>query len=563
MNKTTEQSSLAWLKQGAQAGRRWIALATLCGYGNALLLILQAWLLAHTLHSLIIDKLSLAQLQSTLIALALLFPVRALLLWGKEVAGFHAGAKVRQALRQQLLTQLHALGPAYLQRKAAGSWTSVLLEQVEKLQEFYSKYLVQMRLVMLIPLTILLMVFPLNWAAGLVFLLTAPLTILFMALVGMGAADANKRNFLALSRLSGHFLDRLKGLSTIRLFDQMETEAQKMDHASEAFRQRTMEVLRMAFLSSAVLEFFASISIAVIAVYFGFSYLGELNFGHYGAGVTLFSGLLVLILAPDFFQPFRDLGTYYHAKAEAIGAADELRRLMETPSHDTGAEGTMVDEGPITLEAHDLVVLAQDGTPLTEPLSFHLPAGHTLALAGPTGCGKTSVMQAVMGLLPYQGSLQANGREIRELPRDPWLAQQTWLGQNPKLIFGTIADNLRMANPGASDDRLWQALDAAHASEFVHRLPAGLAHPIGDRASGLSVGQAQRIALARALLKPTPLLLLDEPTASLDRHSETLLQQSLRQVRQDRTCLLISHRSDQLSDADHCLTLRPKEAQRD
>ncbi len=563
MNKLNETASLTWLKQGADAGRRWIALSTLCGYGNALLLILQAWLLAHTLHSLIIEQLPLARLHPTLLGLALLFPLRALLLWGKEVAGFHAGARVRQALRRQLLAQLHRLGPAHLQRKATGSWTSLLLEQVEKLQEFYAKYLVQMRLVMLIPITILAMVFPFNWAAGLVFLFTAPLTILFMALVGMGAADANKRNFLALARLSGHFLDRLKGLSTIRLFDRLEPEALKMDHASDSFRRRTMEVLRMAFLSSAVLEFFASISIAVIAVYFGFSYLGELDFGHYHAGVTLFSGLLILILAPDFFQPFRDLGTYYHAKAEAVGAADELRRLMETQGQHPDNETILPLEGPVDLEARDLVVLAQDGTPLTRPLSFHLPAGQTLALAGPTGCGKTSVMQAVMGLLPYLGSLRVNGHEVRTLDRDPWLAQQTWLGQNPKLIYGTIAENLRLAAPQASDETLWQALDAAHASEFVRRLPAGLDHPVGDRASGLSVGQAQRLALARALLKPTSLLLLDEPTASLDHHSEALLQQSLKKLRQGRTCLLISHRQTQLSDADQQVTLAPKEAHRD
>ncbi|GAA4903852.1 hypothetical protein GCM10023333_42720 [Ferrimonas pelagia] len=428
-----------------------------------------------------------------------------------------------------------------------------MLEQVEKVQEFYAKYLVQMRLVAMIPLTILLVVLPLNWASALIFIVTAPLTILFMALVGMGAADANKRNFLALARLSGHFLDRLKGLSTIRLFDQLEREADKMDHASEQFRQRTMEVLKMAFLSSAVLEFFASISIAVIAVYFGFSYLGELNFGHYGYGISLFSGLLVLILAPDFFQPFRDLGTYYHAKAEAVGAADDLRKLMETP---VPAQGQQTLNGAdVSLAAKDLVVTALDGTPLCSPVSFTLPAGQTLALAGPTGSGKTSIMNAIMGLLPYRGSLTANGTEIRELDRQHLHANLTWLGQNPQLQYGSIADNLRLAAPLADRSQLQTAIQLAHADEFVQRLPGGLDYPISDRAGGLSVGQAQRLALARALLKPAPVLLLDEPSASLDQDSERLIQQSLEQFRQGRTTVLISHRQQQLHSADLWLQL--------
>ncbi|MBY6185593.1 cysteine/glutathione ABC transporter permease/ATP-binding protein CydD [Marinobacter hydrocarbonoclasticus] len=555
MDKDTERQLTGWLKQAANAGRRWQRIATLLGFTNGLLIIAQAWLMASLLHGLIIENQPLSDFTQTLILLFLLFPARSLCLYGKEVAGFEAGARVRQQLRSALLDKLGRLGPAYIHQQPSGAWSAMLLEQVEKLQEFYAKYLPQMMLVGLIPAAILVVVYPINWAAGLIFTVTAPLTILFMVVVGMGAADANKRNFLALARLSGHFLDRLKGLRTVRQFDREAAEVARMDMASDQFRRRTMEVLRMAFLSSAVLEFFASISIAVVAVYFGFSYLGELNFGHYGAGVTLLTGLLVLILAPEFFQPFRDLGAYYHAKAQALGAAESLIRFLETPELATTENGTLNASEGITLQASKLVVTTAEGKPLTAPMDFEVADGELLTVGGVTGSGKTSLMQALMGFLPYQGSLTVNGQEIASLPRGAWLAHLTWLGQNPVLLHGTIAENLRLAAPEASDEQLWQALENAHAAEFVQRLSGKLDYLVGDRAGGLSVGQAQRLALARALLKPSGLLLLDEPSASLDKESEQLVNAALAQVRQGCTTVLISHRPEQLAQGDRQLTL--------
>ncbi|SPY77036.1 ATP-binding/permease protein CydD [Providencia rustigianii] len=215
---------------------------------------------------------------------------------------------------------------------------------------------------------ILIAIFPFNWVAGLILFVTAPLIPIFMALVGLGAADANRRNFLALSRLSGSFLDRLRGLDTLRLFFRGKAEVNQIRESTEDFRSRTMEVLRMAFLSSAVLEFFASISIAVVAVYFGFSYLGEINFGSYGLGVSLFAGFLALILSPEFFQPLRDLGTYYHAKAQAVGAAESLVTLLESHGEEKQQQGSLVlDDQPIRIEAKQLEVLSHDGVCLAGP----------------------------------------------------------------------------------------------------------------------------------------------------------------------------------------------------
>lgn len=551
MKPTRQQELARWLKQQSKLAQRWLRLSLLLGFISGILIVAQAWVLASLLHALIVEQVPRETMISRFMILAGLFVARALNHLVREQVGFRCGEAVRQQIRRLVLDRLQQLGPAWVSGKPAGSWATIILEQIEDMQDYYARYLPQMYLAALIPLLILVAVFPINWAAGLILFFTAPLIPLFMALVGMGAADANRRNFLALARLSGHFLDRLRGMDTLRLFHRGAAEIENIRHASEDFRSRTMEVLRMAFLSSGVLEFFASISIAVVAVYFGFSYLGELNFGHYGAGVTLFAGFLVLILAPEFFQPLRDLGTFYHAKAQAVGAAESLVTFLTAE-----AEAVGKGEQPFPLHSHDnitihadaLVVLSPTGKALTAPLTFTLSPGQRVALVGVSGAGKSSLLNVLLGFLPYQGSLRMNGIEFRTLNATDWRQRLSWLGQNPHLPEETVRSNILLGKPDASDEELQQVIAAAYVHEFMPLLPQGLDTPIGDGAARLSVGQAQRVAVARALLKPAQVLLLDEPTASLDAHSEQRVMQALEGAALTRTTLLVTHRLD---DARH------------
>ncbi|WP_033789261.1 heme ABC transporter permease/ATP-binding protein CydD [Pantoea septica] len=551
MNKTRQQELTRWLRQQRAYGGRWLRLTSLFGLASALVIIAQAWLLAFLLQALIVEQRPRADLLLPFALLLLCFALRAVLNYAREAAGFRAGQAIRQALRQQVLDRLSALGPAWIRGKPAGSWATLLLEQIEEMQDYYARYLPQMTLAALIPLCILLTVFPLNWAAGLILLVTAPLIPLFMALVGMGAADANRRNFTALARLSGDFLDRLRGRETLRLFHRAEAETAAIAASTADFRQRTMEVLRLAFLSSAVLEFFASLAIAVVAVYFGFSYLGELHFGTWGSGVTLFAGFVALILAPEFFQPLRDLGAFYHAKAQAVGGADALERFMRESPQPAAAEGaaTLPDDAPLAVVAQDLMALSPEGKTLCGPLSFTLAAGERVALVGQSGAGKTVLMNVLLGFLPYQGSLRVNGVELREMSRAYWQQQIAWLGQNPQLPAGTLQENIVMGS-GRDDVDLDALLADCGVSEFLPRLSAGVLTPIGDDGTGLSVGQAQRIALARALYKPARLLLLDEPAASLDSHSEQHVMRALDKASRRQTTLMITHQLDALQQWD-------------
>jgi ATP-binding cassette subfamily C protein CydD len=555
MDKKKQRSLNKWLKQQSKLAKRWLMIAIGLGVLSSVFLIAQAALLASILHQLIIENVDKSELVSHFAGLALSVVGRAGCTWGREIAGYRCGEQIRVYIRQLILDKLRELGPAYIKGKPAGTWATLLLEQVEDMQDFFSRYLPQMSLSVMIPFIILVVVFPVNWAAGLIFLITAPLVPMFMALVGMKAADANRKNFKALQRLSGHFYDRLQSMTTIRLFDRTSSETEVLKGASEVFRTRTMDVLKIAFLSSAVLEFFTSISIAMTAVYFGFTYIGELNFGHYGAGITLFAGLFILILAPEFYQPLRDLGTFYHAKQQAVGAAESIVEFLETDITKVKSGNTRLDSAQgINIEATDLKVLSPEGVQLVGPISFALNTRQSTALVGPSGAGKTSLINAILGFMPYEGSLKINGIELRDLDLASWRKTISWVGQNPLLLHGRIRDNVTLGKHDIADQVVENALEQSFASEFVNE--HGLDYMISDRSGGLSVGQSQRLALARAMIQDGQFWLLDEPTASLDTRSEQLVMKGINSNIESRTALLVTHQLAPLKSVDNILVMR-------
>lgn len=551
MDKTKQQELIHWLKQQNKPAQKWLRVLMLLGLLSGFVIIIQAWLLATILHGVIIEQLNRELFINQFIGLIITTCMRAVLAWVREKVSFLCGEAVRKNIRHLVLNQLTELGPIWLKNKPAGSWATIILEQIEDMQDFYARYLPQIALAGIIPLLILATIFPVNWAAGLILLITAPLIPLFMILVGNGAAEANRRNFTALARLSGNFLDRLKGIDTIRLFHRGKHEVKHIENASEDFRVKTMEVLKLAFLSSALLEFFTSVSIAVVAVYFGFSYLGDLNFGHYNTSVTLFAGFLVLILAPEFFQPLRDLGAFYHAKAQAVGAAESLVEFLYHSNENIETNSTKqktINSEHLTITANDLIILSPNGQKLAGPLSFQINHNDKIAIVGHSGAGKSSLLNLLLGFLPYEGSITINDIELKALNPENWRQTLSWVGQNPYLPEQTIKDNIMLANPQATEQQLNDVIKQAHVDEFMARLPDGLDTQIGDNAAKLSVGQAQRIAVARALLANSQLLLLDEPTASLDANSETLVMQALNSVIQQQTTLLVTHQLHDLAD---------------
>ena len=458
----------------------------------------------------------------------------------------------------ELLGRVAARGPAFTRQERTGALASVLVEQVEGLQGFYALFLPQLALAILLPLTIAAAVVPVSWAAGLLLLATAPMIPLFTILVGMGAESVSQRHFQSLARMSAHFLDVLQGLATLKLFDRSREEADAIARVSADFRRRTMSVLHVAFLSSAVIEFFASLSIALVAVYLGMSYLGYFNFGLYGQPITLADGLFILLLAPEFYLPLRELGAHYHARARALAAAEEIRALLQGPLPGlSGGRGRLTLTEGIRLQCRELH-FAYDGgrRPALKGVSLELAPGRCIALVGGSGAGKSTLVSLLLGFItPDEGEILVNGAPLNDIAPDRWHRQVGWLGQNPVLFHGSLRENLRLGQPDAGEDRVTEAARAAGVLDFARRLPQGLDTPVGEQGAGLSRGQAQQVALARVFLKNAPVLLLDEPTAGLDADSERRVLDAIESFRVGRTVLTVTHRLAEIGRADHILVM--------
>ena len=557
MKKERQKLLQKWLREQQKTVKKYLLLNVFFGAISALFMMGQMALIALMLHKIIIEHQTASQFIAEIGLLFGSFTARAVLIWLREQMGFKAGKTLRLHLRQRIIQKLLAVGPMSLQQKPTGSWANLMLEQVENLHNFYARYLPQQFLSLIVPILILCVVFPINWVAGLILFSTLPLLPIFMALAGIKAVEANQRNIGVLSRMSGQFLDKLRGLETIRLFGQAEKQTEQIYQSTEEFRLSTMDVLKMAFLSSAVLEFFTAISIAVMAVYFGFTFLGELDFGGYGVAVGLFTGFFCLMLAPEFYQPLRELGVFYHDKAAAIAAADNIEAFLneEVLSHQVSQKD--FQNQPLVIQAKDCVVLSVQGKCLTQPLNFEICEKQHIALVGQSGAGKSSLMNMLLGFLPYEGSVTINGVELRELNLSQWRAKLAWVGQNPQLIRGSLKENILLGNREVSEQSLEQALSRSKADEFVYRL--GLEHQVQDSNAGISGGQAQRIAIARALLRDYELLMLDEPTASLDLQSEQQVLEALQHLSQQHTTLMITHRVEDLANCDEIWVMKKGE----
>ena len=547
MQATTRESSREksrWLKGLIGDEKRWIRLSIAAGLFAGLMLILQAYLLAKAVDATLFHNAQLNDMWGWLAIILLALVLRAGAGVVREWSGQRASVGVRSRLRAELIQRLAILGPAYTRQQRSGELSSLLMEQVEALDGFIARYLPQMALAVMLPLVILVFVLPVNWAATLIFLVTAPLIPIFMALVGGRAAEANRRNFKALAQLSAYFLDVVQGLATLKLFSQSKAQKKIIARNAEEFRLRTMQVLRLAFLSSAVLEFFASVSIAVLAVYLGFSFLGLLNFGSWGEQITLYHALFLLILAPEFYLPLRELGTHYHAKQEATAAAERIIDLLDEAERlQQGGDLSLPKSLPdLSVDAVSFSYTGQQSIVLND-VCLHVAAGECVALVGPSGAGKSTLLNLLAGFeKPSSGQVCISGLSLEKVSRSDWMDHVAFVSQHTTLFPGTIRDNLLMAKPQATDQELQQACDLAAATEFIQCLEKGLDTEIGEAGGNFSGGQIQRLALARAFLKDAPVLLLDEPTASLDITSEQQILESLKVLCEGRTTLLLTHR---------------------
>lgn len=542
-NKAREKACATWLKAQSKAVKKPILLAGVAGIVNGLAVISQAALLSFILQALIIEHATWQVLIQPALLLLAVFIVRSLCVYLQQTSGFEASAQIKAALRQALSAKIAALGPAFIKHQQSGELATIPLEQVDALEAYFSRYLPQQFIVGVLPLLMIAVVMPINWVVGVIFVLTGPLVPVFMALVGMGAASAQRNQFLAMARMGGYFQDRLQGLSTLKLFGQAWQELNNINRIADDFREKTMAVLRIAFLSSAVLEFFSAVAVALVAVYVGLGLLGAIQFGP-AQSITLSEALFVLLLAPEFFMPLRQLAIYYHDKAAAIAAADVILGILEQP--EVLVRSLVQSSGDVFLHSENTPMIEFEHVDksygqrqVLTAINLTISAGEKIAFIGESGAGKTTLINLLLGFeAPTHGRVLLAGQQITQ----EWAAQHiAWVGQNAGVFHGTLRDNIAIASPGASEQDIVDAAIASGVTEFSGQLPEGLLTPVGERGYGLSGGQIQRLALARAFLKNTDIIILDEPTANLDAGSKTLLLNTIDRLFKDKTLLIASH----------------------
>lgn len=502
----------------------------------ALTVVAQAWLLAGSLNALIIEKVSLPALAPWLTALAGVLILRAGAAALSERRAVRAGFDAVRALRARLLDALSHAGPVAGTSRPAGEVVALLNEGTRAVEPYFSRFVPARLNAVLVPALIFAVILPIDRLSAAVFLITAPLIPLFMVLIGKGAEALNLRQWSRLQRLSGQFLDSVQGLATLRAFNAGETMRARLGASAETYRRNTMSVLRLAFLSSLTLEFFATVSIAMIAVFIGFRLLwGEMGYRE---------ALFVLLLAPEFYLPLRAMGAAYHARMEALGAAGKIVALEEAwsriPTLAPGGSIAPPASGPLRIEALSLIY--PGGRPALRDVSFTVQDGQCLALTGPSGAGKSSLFTLLMGFIPPSaGRILIDGIPLETLDLKAWRARIAYVPQRPTLLNASLAQNISLGDAAPDPAKVRAVLDTVGLTKRIAALPLGSDTPVGDGGETFSGGEIHRLALARALYREAPLVLLDEPTAHLDEENAAKVRAAIRIAARGRITLIVTH----------------------
>ncbi|MFK4690946.1 ATP-binding cassette subfamily C protein CydCD [Streptomyces pristinaespiralis] len=530
----------------AHATRRFLAAVVVLGVAGAVLVIAQAMLIAEVVVGAFQGGLSVSGLGTPLVLLAAVAVGRAAVSWLTELAAHRASAAVKSELRRRLLERAAELGPGRLSGQNTGSLVALATRGVDALDDYFSRYLPQLGLAVVVPVAVLARIVTEDWVSAAVIVVTLPLIPLFMVLIGWATQSSMDRQWRLLSRLSGHFLDVVAGLPTLKVFGRAKAQAESIRSITTQYRRATMRTLRIAFLSSFALELLSTLSVALVAVGVGMRLVhGDLD---------LYTGLVILILAPEAYLPIRQVGAQFHAAAEGLSAAEEIFDVLETAPRRSGEAPV---PGTLRLEVDGLTVRHHGrAEPSLDRASLGVEPGETVALVGESGVGKSTLLDVLLGFVdPAEGRVRVGGTDLTDLDMEAWRRQIAWVPQLPYLFAGTVAENVRLARPDADDAAVMAALREAGAHGFVAALPQGPDTLIGDEGVGLSAGQRQRLALARAFLADRPLLLLDEPTAALDGATEEGIVEAVGRLAEGRTVLLVVHRPALLAVADRVVRL--------
>jgi thiol reductant ABC exporter CydD subunit len=543
----------------ARATRVFIGGSVVLGTVGALLIVAQAWLLVDVVCEAFQHGRDLSALRGPLIALLAVVLARAALAWGAELLAARSSVRAKSQLRGALLRRAAELIPFGSGGERTGGLAVLAGRGLDALDDYFALYLPQLVLAAIVPLVVVIAVLADDWISAAIILITIPLIPVFMALVGAVTRERTEQELRDLQRLGGHFLDVVGGLATLKVFGRARAQVEAIGSVTERYRRSAVSTLRVTFLSSLVLELIATLSVAIVAVAIGLRLLD--------GAMSLRAGLFALVLAPEAYLPLRRLGASYHASAGGTAAAEQAFAILEQPepalpAAAAGLPPTAIPDLATSSIALEAVTVSYPGRPqpALEDLSLTIRPGEILALAGPSGCGKSTLLAVILGLIaPDSGSVLVGGRPLAELDLHAWHERLSWMPQRPHLFRASILENVRVGRAGASEQQVLDALAAAGLLEVVRELPRGLDTPLGEHGAGLSAGERQRLALARAFVRDAPLVLLDEPTAALDSDSERDLLRTIKQLSARRTVVLAAHRPALLALADRVVRLTPTE----
>jgi thiol reductant ABC exporter CydD subunit len=526
-----------------------LALDTALGIGTALAVLAQATLLAHIVSRAFAGA-SLRSLWLDLALLALAFAIRGALAWGMEIAGRRAAWSVLSELRLALIERRLRADPTSADGAESAEITAAAVQGVDALEAYFARYLPQVVLASVVPLLVVAWVAAIDWESALIMLLTLPLVPVFMWLIGRHTEQRTRERWEALRALSTHFLDVVRGLPTLRALGRSRAQGAALGAIGERYRKTTMSTLRVSFVSGSVLELAATLGVALVAVTAGVRLVD--------GGLALQAGLTVLVLAPELYLPLRALGTEYHASADGLAVADRMFELLDAPASVRQGGPALAPSPAEEVIRLERVSFAYPGRPgrVLDGFDLELRPGETVTLVGESGAGKSTVAALLLRLLdPGAGRITVGGVDLAECDPCAWRRLIAWVPQHPTLLRGTVEENIALGAGTVAGGRVHDAARLAGADEFIGSLPQGYATQIGDGGRRLSVGERRRIGLARAFLREAPLVILDEPTADLDRASVDVVSSAVRRLQSGRTVLLIAHRPELVRHADRVVAL--------
>ncbi|WP_158966256.1 thiol reductant ABC exporter subunit CydD [Paraglaciecola sp. L3A3] len=536
-----------WLKSQKKHSQGKLSRAIALGSFNGLLMILQTSILAYLIDLVIFSSNgdNSHNIKNISIALVIVILCRTVLGYFSECYSRRGAMLIKANIRSRLLERLCSLGPAYTQNQGAAKLSGLLDQGIDSLEDYFAGYLPVVAYCAVIPLAILVAVFPIDWQSGLILLFTAPMVPFFMILIGHKAQRLNQQHWAKLQRMSCHFLDIIQGLTQLKIFNASRREIAAVKKISDDYGDETMGILKIAFLSSFVLEFLASVAIALVAVVLGFRlYYGDVDY---------ILALWVLLLAPEFYLPFRQLGSQYHAKMAGVAAAEDLVDLVNQTA--TNQQDTSPFLTPFTINIAQANFSYPSRSQTLTDITTHFDSQGLYAVIGDSGSGKSTLIDMILGFVqPDSGQVLINGIRLTAANRDLWLQQCGWISQQAEVFHGSLAFNVAMSD-SYETKQVEQALSKAGLKSYVEKLAQGIETPIGEAGAGLSGGQIQRLALARVFYHQPAILLLDEPTSHLDQQSEQIITDSINAYAKDHLVIVIAHRLHTVINAKHIIVL--------